>query len=126
MTVTDQPWPDVLTGAVSSVLAQPGGDSLVVDTLARIPQTRWVEIKTGWFSKVSALQLGDRRFRTSGDGRLHVQHVVNDVAVSTAVLAPAEAGRVVTSAARAHAAAFGSAVEAEIAAVAEGLAALAA
>lgn len=122
--MAEQAWPDVLAAAVTSVLGQPGGDTLVVDSLARIPQTRRVELKTGWFSKVSALELGDRRFRPSGDGRLHVQHVVNDVAVSSAVVAPVEAGRLVSSAARTHAAHFGPAVEDEIAAVAEGLAAL--
>jgi hypothetical protein len=123
--VTDQPWSDTLSTAVAAVLLQPGGDALVVDSLARIPQTRRVELKTGWFSRVSALELGDRRFRPSGDGRLHVQHVVNDVAVSSAVVAPVEAGRLVASAARTHAAHFGPTVEGEIAVVAEGLAALA-
>lgn len=123
--MAEQPWADVLASAVTAVLSQPGGDAIVVDSLARIPQTRMVELKTGWFSRVSALTLGDRRFRPSGDGRLHVQHVVNDVAMSSAVVPPAEAGRLVASAARVHVAHFGPSVEGEIAAVAEGLAALA-
>ena len=122
--MADQPWSDVLSSAVTAVLSQPGGDALVMESLGRIPQTRRVELKTGWFSRVSALELGDRRFRPNGDGRLHVQHVVNDVAVSSGVVAPVEAGRLVASAARSHAAHFGPGVEGEIAVVAEGLAAL--
>ena len=120
----DQPWSDILAAAVPIVLAQPGGDQVVVDSLARIPQTRWVELKTGWFSRVSLLELGDRRLRPNGDGRLYLQHVVSGVAVSSGVASPGETGRLVASAARAHAQHFGPAVEAEIAAVAEGLAAL--
>jgi len=122
--VADQPWSDTLAAAVPAVLAQPGGDQIVVDSLARIPQTRWIELKTGWFSRVSLLELGDRRLRTNGDGRLFMQHVVGDVAVSSGVVAPGETGRLIASAARAHALHFGPAVESEIAAVAEGLAAL--
>jgi len=80
--VADQPWSDTLAAAVTAVLAQPGGDQTVIDSLARIPHTRWVELKTGWFSRVSMLELGDRRLRANGDGRLYLQHVVGDVAVS--------------------------------------------
>jgi len=106
---------------VTAVLERAGGQALVLDSLVRVPQVHDVEVKTGWRSSVHAVALGDRRFRASDDGRLLVDHVVNDVVLSSAALGPADAGRAVAAALVLHVRHFGTTVRSEIDAALAGL-----
>ncbi len=119
------PWADAWASTVASALATRGGDALVLDTLRRVPQVRVVEVKTGWRSSVTTWGLGDRRFRTSGDGRLVVEHEVHGVVLSTAVVSPAEGGEAVADALAGHVAQFGPSLLPELEAALAGLAAAA-
>jgi len=114
-------WEYPFSQAATSVLAQPGGASLVLESLARLPHATWVNVKSGWFSKTTYLALGDRRFRASHDGRLEGQHVVGDVVVSSGTFAAGDAGAVLTSAVRSYLQHFGGQLEGEIVAVTAGL-----
>jgi hypothetical protein len=118
-------WEPPFTRAVTNVLAQGDGAEIVLGELGKLPHAQTVEVKTGWFSRVAYLALGDRRFRPTPDGRILAQHVVGDVAVSSDTLAPGDAGLVITSAVRTHIHHFGPQLEADVVAITAGLQALA-
>lgn len=114
-------WARRLGDAAAAALEQPGGDRLVLDALATLPHARTVRLRTGWFSTVPAVHLGSHRFRRHGDGRLLVEHVVEEVALTHATATPAQAGEAIAVAAAVHAAAHGPAVVPEAEAVTSGL-----
>ena len=114
-------WARRLGEAAAAALAQPGGDGLVLDALAGLPHARTVRLRTGWFSTVPAVHLGSHRFRRHGDGRLLVEHVVADVALTHAAATAAQAGETIAVAAATHAAAHGPGVIPEVEAVTSGL-----
>lgn len=112
---------DTWSRTVEAVLSRGGGDTLVLDALQRVPQVREVTVKTGWRSSVRAVAVGDRRFRAAGDGRLVVEHVVNDVVLSSSALGPSDAARAVAAALTTHVRHFGAGVQPEIEAAVAGL-----
>jgi hypothetical protein len=112
-----QGWADVVTAA----LGTPGGAELVLHALSGVPQVNEVEVKTGWRSTVPAVAVGDRRFRAQGDSQLLVEHVVQDVVLSTSTAGPADAGLAVSAALTAHVRHFGATLVPEVEAALEGL-----